>query len=45
MTDSTETDDSTAAEQQPIEEYVSLSAQLPIVPPDETPGLLGIREL
>lgn len=40
-----ENDDSAAVEQQTIVEHISLSAQLPIIPPDETPGLLGVREL
>lgn len=38
-------DDTAAAEGQPIAQYVSLSAQLRAIPPDETPGLLGVREL
>lgn len=37
--------DSTAVEQQTCVEHISLSAQLPIIPPDETPGLLGVRDL
>ena len=43
--DLSENDGSAAADPQPIVEHVSLSAQLPIIPPDETPGLLGVREL
>lgn len=45
MTDPPQNHHNGAAEQQPVEEYVSLSALLPIIPPDETPGLLGVREL
>jgi hypothetical protein len=28
-----------------VEEHISLGAQLPTIPPDETPGLLGLRDL